>query len=203
MRGKFIVFEGGEGAGKDTQIDLLRAALPRDQFLFTREPGGTPIGAEIRKIILETEEPISVETEALLFLADRAQHTTTVIVPALTSGMNVISNRAFYSAVAYQVYGRERKDLRPLLDSVHTKLYAPCMPDLIVWLDLDPNVGLARAEARGRMNRIDRASIETHERVRAGFGAQFTDNPSVFRIDASRSIDDIHRAILERITAIL
>lgn len=199
MRGKFIVFEGGEGAGKDTQIDLLKATVLGDQFVFTREPGGTPLGAKVRSILLDTTEEVSVEAEAFLFLADRAQHAATRIVPALESGTHVVSNRAFYSSIAYQVYGRVRFDLRPILDLAHEKIYAHSMPDLVVWLDLDPQVGLVRAAARGRMNRIDLASVETHERVRQGFAAQLEGKPNVLKIDATAPIEGIHHVILERI----
>lgn len=188
MRGKFVVFEGGDGAGKDTQIDLLKQELP--DALYTREPGGTPLGKELRKLLLDGED-ISVTAEALLFLADRAQHMEEIVAPALVSGTNVISNRSRYTLVAYQVYGRNCHDLKPLIDVAHEYIYREYTPDLIIWLDLEAKEGLRRAEGRGDRNRIDRAPLDVHERIRQGFVEQFYGMKNVAKIDASRSIEEV------------
>lgn len=201
MRGKFIVFEGGEGAGKDTQIDLLREPL-KDVAVFTREPGGTALGKELRKILLDGGD-VAVTTEALLFLADRAQHMHEFVLPNLEAGKHVISNRSFYSLVAYQVYGRDRHDLRPLIDAAHQLIYKESWPDMVFYLDLDPQEGLKRAEMRGGMNRIDRAPLKVHERIRRGFTEQLAGKPHVIRIDASQSIEAIHQGILENIESMI
>lgn len=197
-RGKFIVVEGGDGAGKDTQIDLLKQELP--EAVFTREPGGTPLGKELRRVLLD-EGDVSVTAEALLFLADRAQHMEEVIAPALQRGQHVISNRSRYSLVAYQVYGRDCRDLGTLIDTTHEYIYRTHTPDLIIWLDLDVGEALRRAEERGVQNRIDRAPREVHERIRQGFTEQFAGMQNVVKIDAAQSIEavraDVRKALVK------
>src|SRR5271165_6927320 len=105
MRGKFIVIEGGDGAGKDTQIGLLKREFTGEHFIYTREPGGTALGKVLRDMLLyESYGSLPLLTEVFLFLADRAQHVEEVILPALTAGKNVISNRSWVSMVAFQIY---------------------------------------------------------------------------------------------------
>ena len=112
IKGLFVVIEGGEGTGKDTQIDLLKEKFAgREDVVFTREPGGTIVGEKIREVLLaKGSGPISVETELLLFLAARAQIVREIVAPALCAGKMVISNRFGLSTAAYQIYGRERPE---------------------------------------------------------------------------------------------
>ena len=150
MSGQFIIIEGGDGAGKDTQIDLLKEKLSGENVVFTREPGGTALGKELRKLLLEGPEPMVQEAEAFLFLADRAEHMAKVVEPAVAEGKHVISNRSWVSLVAYQVFGRNRPDMRKFIDAAHELVYKAVRPDLIVYLDITPEEGLKRAAARGR-----------------------------------------------------
>ena len=107
MKGKFIVIEGGDGAGKDTQIELLKKDFP--DFIYTREPGGTPLGKVLREMVLhKSYGELPLLTEAFLFLADRAQHVAEVVAPALAADKTVVVNRSWVSMMAYQVYGREQ-----------------------------------------------------------------------------------------------
>ena len=194
-RGKFIVFEGGEGAGKDTQIDLLKEVLPADKFVFTREPGGTDLGVKLRALLLERTQTIDDTAEAFMFLADRAQHMAELIRPSLEKGAHVISNRSWLSLIAYQVYGRQQEYLLPFIESAHEHIYRDFEPDLVVFLDIEPEEGLARSKKRGKMNSIDRESLEFHKRVQQGFYKALEKTKNVKRIDASPSIEAIHNDV--------
>lgn len=199
MSGAFIIIEGGDGAGKDTQIDLLKNTLPPEQFVFTREPGGTPLGKKLRALLLESPEPMVQEAEAFLFLADRAEHMAKVVKPALMAGKHVVSNRSWVSLVAYQVFGRNRPDMRAFIDEAHELVYKAVRPDLIVYLDITPEDGLRRAAARGAMNTMDSAGLDFHKRVYRGFQECLTQEAHVLTLDATRSIEDLHREILTRV----
>ena len=148
MKGKFIVIEGGDGAGKDTQIALLKKDFGGEQFIYTREPGGTPLGQEMREIVLhEKYGTLPLLTEAFLFLADRAQHASEVIVPAVEEGKTVVSNRSHISMLAYQIYGRGQLELKPLVESAAQMIYHEAPIDLAIILDVPPEVGAARHRA--------------------------------------------------------
>src|SRR6185503_1615991 len=128
-KGNFIVFEGGEGSGKDTHIDRLKALNPRNT-IFTREPGGTVIGERIRELVLSKDLPdMAVRSELLLFLAARAQLIEEVIAPALAQGKTVISNRFGLSSIAYQIYGRQRQEYLSFLREVSNFVIGDYMPD--------------------------------------------------------------------------
>ena len=174
--GVFIAFEGGEGSGKSTQIGLLATAL-RDrgfEVVVTQEPGATNVGRRIRDLLLHDDEAVAPRAEALLFAADRAHHVATVIQPALDRGDVVLTDRYIDSSMAYQGAGRELTfdEVRRLSG------WATCglTPDLTVLLDIPAAVGLERA--RGRMtamdgrrytDKLERESLEFHERVRTAF----------------------------------
>lgn len=167
-RGKFITFEGGEAAGKSTQAKRLAARLEGAGLatLVTREPGGTPLGEDIRTLILK-DRPQDPVTELLLFAAARAEHVTGVIRPALDDGTWVISDRFMDSSRVYQgkLYSIESELIRQL----ERYTVSPDFPDLTLILDLPPEAGLERANARGTLSRYDAERIETHEVLRQGF----------------------------------
>lgn len=196
---RFITFEGGDGTGKTTQIRALERHLTeRGRFcVLTREPGGTALGGLIRKALVEVgEQPIAPPTELFLYLADRAQHVSEVILPAIRAGKIVLCDRFTDSTVAYQGYGRGF-DLG-LLRKLNDVADQGCRPDLTFLLDCPAKVGLARTVRRGldagyaREDRFEKEKTEFHERVRAGFLEMARAEPKRFRIiDAMRPIDEI------------
>jgi dTMP kinase len=178
-KGKFIVIEGGDGTGKDTQIASIMKVFPRGVFSFTREPGGTRIGNELRNLLLNAKSfDMCPKTELLLFYANRAQHVREVIAPAVESGRNIISTRFSLSTVAYQIYGREQlKDLE-LCNVLNSAVVGEYAPDLTIFLDLPPFRAVERIRARvDQNNRFDEEDISFHERVRNGYLAQLKDIP--------------------------
>ncbi|MHA3701200.1 dTMP kinase [Jatrophihabitans sp. YIM 134969] len=167
--GVLLAFEGGEGAGKSSQITMLADRLRAEgrDVLVTHEPGATPLGRGIRELLLHGSDDVSPRAEALLFAADRAQHVDAVIVPALRAGTIVITDRYVDSSLAYQGAGRELT-----VDEVfRLSRWATqgLRPDLTVLLDVPAHVGLARARGRSDADRLESESLEFHERVRRGF----------------------------------
>jgi dTMP kinase len=200
--GRFITIEGGEGAGKTTQVGLLVAALERMRIpaRATREPGGTPSGEAIRRLLLEGDgERWDAVGEALLLVAARRDHVARLIAPSLSQGIWVVSDRFADSTLAYQGYGRglALEDLATL----HRFAIGSFAPDLTVVLDLPAETGLCRAAARGsvgdRFERLDRAF---HERLRQGFRMIAADNTARYvLIDGSSDAQTVHRAILDAV----
>lgn len=193
VKGKFIVFEGGDGAGKDTQIDLLKTELPTEKFVFTREAGGTPLGKELRQLLLSHEYSTDKLAEVFMFLADRAQHMAEFVRPSLEKGLHVISNRSWISLMAYQIYGGEQQYLLPLVNLAHKEIYKDQEPDTVIFLDIDPTVGLSRSEKRGALDRIEGTSLEFHKRVQQGFHTALLSIKNVYRIDASQSVETVQK----------
>lgn len=167
-RGKFITFEGGEATGKSTQSKRLAERLEAAGIpvIVTREPGGTPVGEDVRALIMK-DRPTDPVTELLLFAAARAEHMTSVIRPALYDGTWVISDRFIDSTRVYQgkLYGLERA----FIEQLEKFIVAPDYPDLTLILDLPASAGIERAELRGTLSRYDAERIETHEALREGF----------------------------------
>jgi dTMP kinase len=196
--GRFISIEGGEGAGKSTQVGLLVAALDRAGIPVraTREPGGSPGGEAIRRLLLEGEgERWDAISEALLLVAARRDHVTRVIAPALAQGVWVVSDRFADSTTAYQGYGGgvALRDLATL----HRFALRDVVPDLTVILDLPVEIGLARAAARAAADRFERLDREFHEKLRQGFRQIASDNPTrCILIDASGDLQTLHRAVV-------
>ncbi len=194
----FITFEGPEGSGKTSQLKLATAWLKRHgvPLLITREPGGTPIGEEIRKLLHDTgRTEMARETEILLYSASRAQHVAEIILPALEAGKVVLCDRFFHSTYAYQGYGRGLSmDSLQLITEFATQNLAP---DLTLYLDIAPEVGIQRREQGGEvLNRLDREPLEFHQRVREGYLTLIEANPERWRIiDASGTREEVHRAI--------
>jgi dTMP kinase len=168
-RGQLIVLEGVEGVGKTTQIRLLGEWLAEQGIpSFTiREPGGTPLGDEIRRLLLDSHLSVSDRAEALLFMASRAQVTADEIVPRLDRGEIVLADRFFLSTYAYQCGGRGLPDA--VVREANRLATGDLVPDLTVLLDLPVRDGLARVEQRGARDRIERSGDGFHERVGAAF----------------------------------
>lgn len=198
MPGRFIVLEGGEGAGKSTQMravqDWLEAQGRRTQR--TREPGGSPLAEAIRNVVLGTwTEGMDATTEALLIFAARAAHLRATILPVLQADTDVISDRFVDSSYAYQGAGRglgfERiAELeRMVLGDVH--------PDLVIVLDIEPEVGLARIRARGSNNRFDEETLEFMHRVRAAYLQRAVADPHRHAvIDAAQPLAQVSENLL-------
>jgi dTMP kinase len=203
--GVFIAFEGGEGAGKSTQVRRLQEWLT-DEGLVARatfEPGATPSGAGIRSIVLDrTNTGISSRSEALLYAADRAQHVQDVLRPALDAGEVVITDRFVDSSLAYQGAGRTI----PLDDVRMLSRWATegLQPDLTVLLDLPPEVGLARARGRAVADRLESESLDFHQRVRQTFLALADAGPDRYLVvDAQQTPDEIAAVIRVRVAELL
>ena len=173
-RGKLIVFEGAEGAGKSTQVRLLaeRLATARISCIALREPGGSPVGDAIREIVLHKEHPITNATEALLFMASRAELTAREIVPSLNDGRVVLLDRFFLSTYAYQIFGRGLPEAETR--AANRLATGGLVPDITLLLDVPAVEGLGRADARGARDRMERADDEFHQRVTTAF-RQFAD----------------------------
>ena len=173
-RGVFIVIEGIEGSGKSTLAASLAESLTAQgrHALLTKEPGGTELGVELRRLLLDSKEPLSRRTETLLFLADRSHHVETLVNPSLASGMNVVCDRYFFSTLAYQGYarGEDLATLEQLISFAH----GGRIPDLVLLVDLPVETALKRAEARkgvdaGSWNRFEAEHLSFHMKVRDGF----------------------------------
>lgn len=197
-QGRFITLEGGEGAGKSTQIGRLKAWLEGRGYevAATREPGGAPGAEMIRKLLVEGPvERWDGTTEALLHFAARREHLRSTVWPALKKGAWVVSDRFADSTMAYQGYGHGAD--RAMLGELYDIAVGDFRPDLTLILDLPVEVGLARAAARrGAETRYESLPVEFHERVRAGFRDIAAADPErCVVIDATQGIDAIASAI--------
>ncbi|MFD1715494.1 dTMP kinase [Amnibacterium flavum] len=204
MTGLFVTFEGGDGAGKTTQSDLLESWLRErgETVLRTREPGGSDLGVELRQIVLHRRGHITPRAEALLYAADRAHHIGTVVRPALESGAVVVQDRYLDSSVAYQGAGR-------VLDPTEVRdlsLWAAegLLPDVTILLDLDERRGRERLSERTEYDRLESEADDFHQRVRHAYLALAEAEPERFLIlDATRPVDELALAIRERIEPLL
>ncbi len=176
QKGKFIVIEGVDGCGKGTLMEHLKNVLPTNQFVFTREPGGTPFGAELRKLLLNNE--IDPVTQLLLFEADRKRHIEEVILPALASGKHVISDRFDASTFAYQA---ETEKLQKFFLMVNEFVIKDCRPDQYIFLDLPIEVSMERTRTRGEnTNVFENKPMAYFEGVRMRYGFFFEEVPVHF-----------------------
>lgn len=203
MRGLFITFEGGDGAGKTTQAALLAEWCEGRgrEVVRTREPGGTPLGAEIRRLVLHGGE-VDPRAEALLYAADRAQHVAHVVRPALDRGAVVVQDRYIDSSLAYQGAGRvlASEDVLGLSTWATQDLW----PDLTVLLDADTATAARRRAARGRAtDRLEGEDAGFHEAVRAGFRRLAEATPERYLVlDAARPVDELHAAVIARVAGL-
>ncbi|MBM7504029.1 dTMP kinase [Agromyces aurantiacus] len=204
-RGLFLTLEGGDGSGKSTQASLLEQWLVgRDRTVVrTREPGGTPVGVEIREIVLHHRGDIAPRAEALLYAADRAHHVASVVRPAIGRGEIVVQDRYLDSSVAYQGAGRvlDAGEVRSLSEWAAEGL----MPDLTVLLDLPWEVARRRLDgARTRYDRLEAEAGEFHERVRDAYLALAEAEPERFVVvDATEPVDEIAARIRARVEPLL
>ena len=200
--GVFVCFEGGEGSGKSTQSRLLRDHLVAAGYAvrLTFEPGDTPVGQDLRRIVLSPETgDLSDRTEVLLYAADKAEHVDTVVQPALDRGEVVVTDRYVDSTLAYQGAGRTL----PVEEVERVARWAThdLRPHLTVVLDLEPAHGLGRFEER---DRIEGESVEFHERVREAFlGMAAADPDHYLVLDARRPVEEIADAVRERLEPLL
>ncbi|MFZ1755919.1 MAG: dTMP kinase [Caldilineaceae bacterium] len=201
----FITFEGPEGSGKTTQIRLLAAWLENRGFgvVTTREPGGTRIGNGIRALLLDIDHTeMTPRTETLLFNAARAQIVHEVIRPSLEAGQIVLCDRFADSTLAYQGYGygQNREELARLIGYATGGL----VPDLTIYLDVQPEVGLARKQAGSSQewNRLDARTVAFHRAVQAGYTALIQAEPDRWAVIRSESpAEDVHRAVVELVAS--
>lgn len=195
----FIVFEGPEGAGKTTQVRMAAEWLAAGgrTVIAVREPGGTPLGDEIRRLLLDPASDIVPRAESLLFMASRAQLVERELAPALKSGATVLADRFFLSTYAYQVSGRGLPHER--ISAANRLATAELRPDLTILLSLPVHDGLARATERGPHDRMEQAEAVFHERVAAAF-AEFATrewqqaHPEVgpiVAVDARGSVEEV------------
>lgn len=193
---KFIVVEGLEGAGKTTAINIIKLWLQQRDitFIATREPGGTPLAEKIRALVKDIQqEPVAAETELLLMYAARVQLLSTVIRPALEQNKWVLADRHDLSSRAYQGGGRQISD--KLINTIREAVLGDTRPDLTLYLDIDPAIGLERAKARGELDRIELEQLAFFQRTRQKYlDIAATDNTIVV-IDASLPLPQVQQAI--------
>lgn len=192
-RGKFITLEGTEGVGKSTNIAVIKQWLEDNQipYIATREPGGTPLAEELRGLLLSPrDEKVDPTAELLMVFAARAQHINTVIKPHLEKGIWVLSDRFTDATFAYQGFGRGL-DIA-LIEQLEATVQQGLQPDLTVYLDVDVNIGLERARARGELDRFEQEAVAFFERVRQGYLTRVKQNPERFAVvDAGQGIDEV------------
>lgn len=194
MAGKFIVIEGLEGAGKTTAINTVARVLNQHQISdlqFTREPGGTPIAEALRNIIKNglDNEPLTNKAELLMLYAARIQLVENVIKPALKIGKWVIGDRHDLSTQAYQGGGRELD--RIFIETLQTQVLGNFKPDLTLYLDISPELGLKRARSRGQLDRIEQQSLAFFERIRQRYLELAERDNTIVTIDAAKSIAEV------------
>ncbi len=205
MNGKFISFEGGDGSGKSTQINLLKDYLEGlgYEVVLSREPGGTKIGEKIREVILDVNnEEMTGETEALLYAASRAQHVGELIRPSLEAGKVVIVDRYIDSSIVYQGIARALgvDEVRDINEFGTKKL----LPDITFYLDLKAEDGIGRKKEQAKLDRLEKEHISFHNTVRDGYISLSSQSPDRIEVvDASKSIEDIHKIIKEKVNRVL
>ncbi len=203
QKGFFIVLEGVEGTGKGTLSLYLERELKARNFkvFTTREPGGKncPVAEKIREIILDKDSNVLPLTEAYLFAASRAQHVREVIIPRLEKGEIIICERYVYASYAYQGVGREIGIEN--IKNINALAVNGCLPDLVIYLDLDPKVGLERKfKARQDLDRMDQETIDFYNKVRSAYLKFAKENPSLIKIvDASRPLEEVKQMVLDLI----
>ncbi len=198
MTGKFIVIEGLEGAGKTTAIDTVAHILSQHNvgdIQFTREPGGTPIAEALRNIIKNglDNEPLTDKAELLMLYAARIQLIENVIKPALKLGNWVIGDRHDLSTQAYQGGGRQLDDV--FIKTLKDQVLGNFKPDLTLYLDIEPKIGLLRARSRGELDRIEQQSLSFFDRIRERYLTLAAQDNTIVTIDASQSIEVVTKQI--------
>ncbi len=202
-RGKFITLEGMDGAGKTTHLECLREKLTARgvALTVTREPGGTPLGEALRKLLLDNHDSRHPDTEALMMFAARREHIAQVIEPALTAGRCVLCDRFTDATYAYQAGGSGMAWER--VAELEQWVQGTLQPDLTLYFDLDPTVSRARARQDREPDRFEREKQAFYERVRAAYLRRAAEHPRRIRvIDASRTIPEIQLELEDVILSI-
>lgn len=199
MLAKFITLDGIDGAGKTTQLDVIRdwfaaQALP---VLFTREPGGTPLGEALRDLLLNPETQVSLHTETLLMFAARRQHLEDVILPALARGVNVVSDRFTDATFAYQGGGRGLPDAE--IEALENWVQGSLKPDLTILLDVPLEVSLQRIERSREKDRFEREAADFFTRVRDAYLRRAAAEPERYAVVDSNRDKAVVRAEIERV----
>ena len=201
-KGRFLVVEGLEGAGKSTAVATVRQWLEARQLqvVCTREPGGTPLAEQIRTLVKQVhEEQLTAEAELLLMYAARVQLLRNVIEPALAAGHWVLADRHDMSSRAYQGGGRQLDN--KLIDGIRQAVLGNCRPDFTLYLDIDPAIGLARAQARGELDRIEQEQLDFFQRTRQVYLQIAASEPGIVVIDASRPLAEVQHSIVAALDA--
>jgi len=199
MRGKFITLEGIEGSGKSTSLDTISKILDTldIEFIITKEPGGGPLGKDLRKILLDKKTSISPEVELLLMMADRKNHIDNIVEPSLEKGVWVISDRYLDSSYAYQGGGRQIDTSK--IDLLTELLKLP-IPDLTILFDLSPEIALQRAKNRSELDRFESEPIDFHQRIREAYLNLANDNVERYVvIDASKDIQNVKDQVQKKV----
>ncbi len=212
FKAPFITFEGGEGSGKSTQIQLLQTFLNQKgkDVLLTKEPGGTPLGVHLRHILVEgSTDKMDAKTEALLFFADRRAHLQNKIWPALKSGQWVLSDRYADSTMAYQYYAYNRRLFKTDIERLYRFVAGNFEPDLTLILDIEPSIGLKRSFAKAEQmeikeTRFENHVLEWHQKLREGYIKIAQNNPKrCVLLNANQTVEDlasdIQKVVLERL----
>ena len=199
--GYFITFEGGEACGKSTQVKKLKEYIStlknKDDFLFVREPGGTPLTDEIRRLLLNYEEdkPLPM-TELLLFCATRVENIEKRVKPALQQGKVVIADRFYDSTIAYQGMARGIMSAQDIL-TLTKKIIGPIKPDLTFYLKISPSEAFKRKAKMGEMDRIEKEGIDFHEKVAEGYNfISNIEKERFYCLDATKEPDIIFNEII-------
>ncbi len=196
QRGRFITLEGAEGVGKSTLLPVVRDLLQSQgiDVVSTREPGGTPLGEQLREVLLGTQEPMVAKAEMLLMFASRAQHIETVIEPALAMGKWVLCDRFTDASYAYQGAGRQLGARR--VSVIEDWVQEGLQPDLTLLLDASRETSVARTRRRRAVDRIESEGDEFFARVKQGYLAQASADPERVRIiDANPALEDVTAAM--------
>ena len=197
VKGKFITFEGCEGSGKSTQLKKLKEYLEREgiPYILTREPGGSPIAEDIRKIILDGKNTeMCDECEAMLYAASRIQHVREKIIPALESGKLVICDRYVDSSLAYQGYARGL-GLEYVAD-INKKAFELATPDLTVFLNITPDKAFERKHGADENDRMEKQGLDFHRRVYDGYKRLLEKYPRICAVECGGTVNETHENII-------
>ena len=202
MQGKFITLEGIEGSGKSTNLVTIKSILDQYKidYVFTREPGGGPLGPNLRKLLLDKDQSISPSVEMLLMMADRRDHVDNLINPNLDKGIWVISDRYLDSTIAYQGGGRQL-DI-DLITSLSASLKLPT-PDFTLLFDLPVDVALERAKERSELDRFEREPQDFHSRIRESYLELASTNHRIKTIDSSKDFESVSLQVEKYLTEFL
>ena len=195
MQGKFITLEGIEGSGKSTSLQTITDYLDNlnIEFIVTKEPGGGPLGRDLRKILLDKQSVITPEVELLLMMADRKDHIDNLVLPNLQNGVWVISDRYLDSSYAYQGGGRQIDTSK--IDLL-TKLLNLPLPDLTLLFDLSPEIALERAKKRSEPDRFESEPLAFHTRIRDAYKLLAQQDPNRFvLIDAAKNLESVQSQV--------